>query len=212
MIESLENTSILNRAYFLRLEQEVLSAGESLLDVGCGASSPIRFFSKKIKYAVGVDGFLPSIEQSRANQIHHDYKQANLLDIDTVFEPKSFDVVLASDVIEHFEKEDGLKLLEKMEKIARKKVIVFTPNGFQPQGEFDNNAYQMHRSGWTVEEMRMLGFKVEGMMGLKPLRGEFGEVKWKPKLFWHRVSVLTQPFVRNAPSLAYQLLCVKTLS
>jgi len=70
----------------------------------------------------------------------------------------------------------------------------------------------MHRSGWTVEEMRMLGFKVEGMMGLKPLRGEFGEVKWKPKLFWHRVSVLTQPFVRNAPSLAYQLLCVKTLS
>ncbi len=212
MAESLQNTSLLNREYFLRLEQEVLSAGESLLDVGCGASSPIRFFSKKIKYAVGVDGFLPSIEKSRANHIHHDYKQANLMEIDTVFEPKSFDTVLASDVIEHFEKADGLKLLEKMEKIARRKVIIFTPNGFQPQGEFDNNPYQLHRSGWTVDEMKSLGFSVYGMMGLKPLRGEFGEVRWKPKLFWHRVSVLTQPLVRNAPSLAYQLLCVKVLS
>ncbi|MFQ3609326.1 MAG: class I SAM-dependent methyltransferase [Chloroherpetonaceae bacterium] len=208
MLQSLHNLSI---EYFIRLEQEVLSAGESLLDVGCGSNSPIRFFSKKLKYAVGVDGFLPSIEKSRANQIHHDYKQANLMEIDSVFEPKSFDTVLASDVIEHFEKADGLKLLEKMEKVARKKVIVFTPNGFQPQGEFENNPYQLHRSGWTVEEMQSLGFKVVGMMGLKPLRGEFGEVRWKPKLFWHRVSVLTQPLVRNAPSLAYQLLCIKTL-
>lgn len=208
MIQALQN---LSNEYFLRLEQEVLSAGDSLLDVGCGSNSPIRFFSKKIKYAVGVDGFLPSIEKSRASQIHHEYKQANLLDIDLVFEPKSFDTVLASDVVEHFEKADGLKLIEKMEKIARKKVIVFTPNGFQPQGEFDNNPYQLHRSGWTVEEMESLGFKVIGMMGFKPLRGEFGEVKWKPKLFWHRVSVLTQPLVRNSPSLAYQLLCIKNL-
>ncbi|MGQ9806343.1 MAG: class I SAM-dependent methyltransferase [Chlorobiales bacterium] len=211
MVEASENTSILNRAYFSRLEQEVLSAGESLLDVGCGARSPIRFFSKKLKYAVGVDGFLPSIQESRANQIHHAYKCANLLDIDVIFEPKSFDTVLASDVIEHFEKEEGLQLLRKIEKVARKKVIIFTPNGFQPQGEFDNNAYQQHRSGWTVKEMQSLGFKVEGMMGFKPLRGEFGEVKWKPKLFWHRVSVLTQPFVRHIPSLAYQLLCIKSL-
>lgn len=90
-------------------------------------------------------------------------------------------------------------------------MIIFTPNGFQPQGEFDNNVYQLHRSGWTVEEMESLGFKVVGMMGFKPLRGEFGEVRWKPKLFWHRVSVLTQPFVRNRPSLAYHLMCIKTL-
>ncbi len=208
MLQSLRN---LSSEHFIRLEQEVLSAGESLLDVGCGANSPIRFFSKKLKYAVGVDGFLLTIEKSRAHQIHHDYKQADLLEIDSIFEPKSFNVVLASDVIEHFEKADGLKLLEKMEKVARKKVIVFTPNGFQQQGEFENNPYQRHLSGWTVEEMSSLGFKVVGMMGLKPLRGEFGEIKWKPKLFWHRISVLTQPLVRNHPSLASQLLCIKNL-
>lgn len=200
----------LAREYFLRLEEEVLSAGTTLLDVGCGSQSPIRFFSHKLHYAVGVDAFLPALEQSRQHAIHHDYRLLDLLQLDTAFAPKSFDVVLASDVIEHFEKADGLRLIQLMEQLARKKVIIFTPNGFQPQGECDGNPYQRHRSGWTVEEMRALGYSVSGMSGYKPLRGAFGEVRWQPKLFWHRLSVLTQPLVRHRPHLAYQLFCVKT--
>ncbi|MDW8465034.1 MAG: class I SAM-dependent methyltransferase [Chloroherpetonaceae bacterium] len=202
----------LSREYFLRLEAEVLSAGTTLLDVGCGGSSPIRFFSHKLHYAVGVDAFLPAIEQSRAHKIHHEYRQMDVLALETAFPPQSFDVVVALDVIEHFEKADGYQLIASMERIARRKVIIFTPNGFQPQGDFNDNPYQLHRSGWTVKDMRALGYSVSGMSGYKPLRGAHSEVKWKPKLFWHRVSVLTQPLVRHIPHLAYQLFCVKTFS
>ena len=43
-----------------------------------------------------------------------------------------------------------------MEKVARKKVIVFTPNGFVPQRPYDGNPFQEHLSGWSVDEIHEL--------------------------------------------------------
>ena len=48
--------------YARSLEKEVVKY-ESLLDVGCGAYSPIKRFSKKMKYVVGVDIFEPSMRR-----------------------------------------------------------------------------------------------------------------------------------------------------
>jgi len=76
------------------------------------------------------------------------------MEIGRNFKENSFDCVLASDVIEHFSKEEGYKLIEMMEKIARRKVIIYTPNGFLKQGEYDNNPWQVHKSGWNVKEMK----------------------------------------------------------
>ncbi len=194
--------------YQTELEKAVADC-ETLLDVGCGSNSPIRAFSAKL-YCVGVDAFAPSIEKSKALNIHNEYKQTDILNIDKVFEPESFDCVLASDVIEHLDKEDGYKLMEKMEKIAKKKVIIFTPNGFLPQGEYDDNPWQVHKSGWEVDEMRQQGYKVIGINGWKPLRGEYAALKYRPHFFWTLVSELTQFYVRNRPQKAFQILCVKT--
>jgi len=46
------------------------------------------------------------------------------------FKQKSFDTVLCMEVIEHLEKEEAIRLIEDMEKIARKKIIITTPVGF----------------------------------------------------------------------------------
>src|SRR5690606_39271726 len=107
------------------------------------------------------------------------------------------------------EKDDGYLLLEKMEKIAKKKVIVFTPNGFLKQGEYDNNPWQVHLSGWEVDEMETRGYKVYGLGGLKELRGEYSIIKYKPKIFWTLISDITQLFLKNRPKKAFQILCVK---
>ena len=129
---------------------------KTLLDVGCGEDSPVKSFSNNL-YCVGVDAFKPSIEKSKKKNIHNQYYQMDVLDIGKNFQKDSFDCVLASDLIEHLTKKDGLNLLEMMEKIAKKKVIIFTPNGFLSQGEVNNNPWQIHKSGWDVKEMEKKG-------------------------------------------------------
>lgn len=196
--------------YYQELEKAIGNV-DSLLDVGCGINSPIVHISRRPAKLIGVDGFQPSIDESRRKNKHDDYVCSDLLDIDKHFEEKSFDCVMALDVVEHFPKEKGLELLDKMEKLASKRVIVFTPNGFLPQDEHSGNVLQKHVSCWSVEEMRQRGYQVIGINGWKPLLGEFALPRFWPKPLWTLISRLTQPLVRNRPEAAFQILCIKHL-
>ncbi|MBL7714592.1 MAG: class I SAM-dependent methyltransferase [Bdellovibrionales bacterium] len=192
------------------LEKELVAAGlDSVLDVGCGSSSPIRSFSKKIPLTVGADGFLPSIEKSQAQGIHQKYVQVDFRNLENYFQEKSFDAVIALDVIEHFEKPEAIALIQKLEKIAKKKVVLFTPHGFLKQGVYDQNQFQLHRCGFDVSELKKMGYRVLGVHGLKPFRGEYADIRFKPKKFWTLVSWLTQPFAQVFPKTAFQLLAIK---
>jgi len=196
---------------FTNYEQELelsLKGCKTILDIGCGNSSPIKSFSKNI-YSVGVDAFSPNIEKSKRSGIHNKYFNIDVMGIGKKFKPDSFEGVLASDLIEHLTKKEGIKLIEMMEKIAKKKIIIFTPNGFLPQGEHDENPWQVHKSGWKVKEMKNRGYKVIGINGLKFLRGESASIKFWPKPLWKIISDITQLFVRNNPKRAYQILCIK---
>src|SRR3989442_5707037 len=167
-----------------RLLRVATSGCETLLDVGCGSESPIRSFSQQMTRTVGVDLDRPSIEQSQANGTHHEYIVMDVMDIGRVFSERSFDAVLASDLIEHLPKADGNRLIEMMEGIAAKRVIIFTPNGFVPQNADDHNQHQVHLSGWTADEMRMRGYDVISVNGLKQLLNELAHGRWKPRLVW----------------------------
>jgi len=133
----------------------------------------------------------------------------NALDIGDCFEPKSFDCVLASDLVEHLTEQDGLNLIAQMEMIAKKKVIIYTPNGFLLQREEYGNPMQKHLSGWTAGQMIQLGYRVIGIEGLRCLRGEMAKIRWWPSRFWLMVSLLTQLLTTNLPHLAFRILCVK---
>lgn len=185
---------------------------QSLLDVGCGSASPLAHLAVRPGYLVGADGFQPSIDISRGKHLHDDYVNTDLLEIGSAFKADSFDVVIALDVIEHFTKEDGVKLLQKMETIASRKVIIFTPNGFLPQNEHSGNSLQRHLSGWSVQEMQQMGYEVIGINGWKPLFGEFALPRFRPAKLWALISRLTQPLVRNHPSHAFAMLCVKEIT
>jgi len=202
---------IVGKRYENVLAAQVLPGCESLLDVGCGANSPIKEFSKHIPRSVGVDGFLPSIETARKQGIHTEYRQSKLMEVDNLFSEREFDVVVGLDVIEHFEKPQGLALIQKLEKLARKRVVLFTPNGFVPQEPVDGNEYQRHLSGWTVEEMKALGYCVYGINGYKPWRGEFAGIIRRPKKLFLWLSRITERFVYQRPEKAFQILCVKDM-
>ena len=197
-------------SYFEMLEREVCSC-VSLLDVGCGERSPISFFTKRLAYTVGVDAFEPAIAKSRALGIHDDYRCMNVLDIEKEIPDRSFDCTVALDLIEHLTKEDGLRLLRAMERIARRKVVVFTPQGFLPQHAVGGNEFQRHLSGWEVDEMRGMGYRVIGISGWKPLRGAEAKPAWQPRFLCERLSLLTEPFFERRPEHAFQILCIKDM-
>jgi len=180
----------------------------SILDIGCGNSSPVQFCSKRI-YKVGVDAYLPSIKESRKKKIHNKYYHITVDKLGKIFKDKSFDCVIAYDLIEHLKKTDGQKLITEMERIARKKVIIFTPNGFMKQGAEFGNDFQRHLSGWSWIEMRRKGYDVKGMHGYKPLRGDFALPKYKPRLFWMVICDITQLVTRHLPKYAFHILCIK---
>ncbi len=135
----------------------------------------------------------------------------NVLNIDKKFKEKSFDCVIALDIIEHLNKKDGLRLLELMEKIAIKKVIIFTPNGFLPQGAYDKNKFHVHKSGWTYNEMKKYSYNVIGINGFKHLRGEYSTLKYSPRFLWTIISDITQLITKYYPKYAFQILCVKKI-
>ena len=184
-----------------------LKGCKSLLDIGCGYSSPIQYCD--IPYKVGVEVFEPYLDESRKKAIHNEYIRSDIRGLN--FGEGSFDAILASGVIEHLDSLDSSILLGRMSLWARKRVIITTPNGFISQDGYDNNLYQIHKSGWTVDELRARGYRVRGINGLKYLRGCRCQIKYKPAFLWERISDITQLFTRYCPKLAFQLYAVKEI-
>lgn len=193
------------------IRRSVAGACASLLDVGCGSASKVRAFSSELPFSVGVDISEDVVRESRNRGIHTAYAIIDITRLDRHFPSRSFDCVLASDVIEHVDKEAGDELIRAMERIARRRVVIFTPNGFLPQRAYGGNPFQEHLSGWTVKEMRHRGYRVVGINGWRPLRGERAIPRW-PRRLTARLSYVTQPLVFARPRFAFQLLCVKDVA
>lgn len=193
------------------LRRSTRDAG-SVLDIGCGSeTSPYRFVdAPRGQKRVGVDKFEASVDKSRRAKIHDAYLVADVFD--TEIEPGSYDCVTAMDVIEHFSKADGFRLLDRMEQIARRRVIVFTPNGFLPQEAFDGNEAQRHLSGWSEADFRARGYRVYGANGLKPLRGEYAYPTVKPLPLGLLLALASQPVALGIPRAAFHLFAVKDLT
>ena len=199
----------LEKQYIKEFNRNIGPSTKSLLDVGCGFNSPVQHLRHRPERMVGVDAFLPAIEQSRAKGIHDEYYQMSLFYIGEVFGPESFDCVIAAQVIEHLPEKEALDLISEMEKIARHKIIISTPNGFVPQGEEFGNPFQKHLSGWTVKQMESMFYSVVGYEGYKFSRGERARMHWWSYHFWAAASMVRGLFPMNRPAWAYQLLCVK---
>ena len=183
---------------------------KSVLDLGCGDDSVLKLNFGEF-YSVGVDIFEPALLKSRRKGIHSDYIRADIRKLPV--KQKSFDCVLALELIEHLTEEEGYEFLKNIESIARKRVIIATPNGFiQPrQEDRHGNIWQVHKSGWNVSQLRMLGYEVKGMAGLRLLRNDHGRIRFKPALAWRLISYLTQMVAYYLPQLSSALLCTKEI-
>jgi len=145
-----------------------ISNEDTVLDLGCGICNPIK--NIKCKHITGVDifeGYRPLAEK-----ILNEFKVADVTKID--FPDKSFDVILILDLVEHLNYEDAVKLIEKAEKWAKKKVIVFTPIGFLEQNLKKGldpwgypNPAQQHLCGFDKEFFIQRGYNITEYPGDK---------------------------------------------
>jgi hypothetical protein len=132
---------------------------------------------------------------------------------------------MLSSVIEHLEKKEALKLLDKAASIARKKVILITPNGYLRQDVADGNQLQAHLSGWQPGELAALGFRAFGLNGFKifredfhladthePLKALLSTVRFKPRLLWLAISELSQIIAYYFPAYAFEVFYVKKIT
>lgn len=191
--------------------RKALLGCDSILDVGCGVSGKLRELGAL--NTTGFEGFQPDFEEAKRQNTHDHLVQGDARELSRYFQPRQFDACIALDVIEHFTKEGGLKLMQEMETIARKKVIFFTPNGFLPQRQSAEGDLQAHLSGWNPDEMKKYGYESQGLLGPKRLRGEGHFLKHRPAMFWGGVSFVSQiGWSHSHPCQAAAILCVKDLS
>ena len=151
------------------------TSSKSILDLGCGQGKPMALVKMRMKVqkSVGVDLFKPYIEQAKREKIHNEYV---IKDIRKVKYPNnSFDVVMASHVLEHMSERDAWKVLENMEKIAKKQVLIATPIGEHYHPAEDGNIWQLHQSAFTPDEFKKKGYSIK-KYGWKWLLGDRGMV------------------------------------
>ncbi len=189
---------------------QILDNCASVLDVGCGKNSILRFLSCKCERLVGVDAFRPDLEYAKSIGTHDEFVFLDAKNLRQHFRDHEFDACVALDVIEHLKKEEGIRFLHDLETIAKIKVVVFTPNGYLPQLSHELGDYQEHLSGWGPNEMRELGYQVIGMNGLRVFRAKQHQLRFRPAFIWAFLSWMSQKiWCEKHPDSAAALLCWK---
>ena len=187
-----------------------LSGCRNALDLGCGAE-PYLGECDSIENVIGVDGSYQSCRSARHALKYASVVQAVLADLP--FRERSVDAVTLLQVVEHLPKDVASDLIVGAERLARRKIIITTPNGFVRQEAYDENPLQEHLSGWTIEDFQERGYTVWGMEGPKAARRkESAELLFPQRLLSVLNSfALCEGYLQTRPQHAFQLFAVKTV-
>lgn len=164
-------------------------SAKNILDVACGRGLPMMVLKQRMKFQriEGVDLYEPYIYECKRLEIHDSYMISDVRKLP--YKNKSFDVVMALQVLEHLEKNESLKILDKLEKIAKKQVIVSMPIGKTYHPPADGNILQLHKSGFLPSELKDRGYKVI-KMGRKEIEGETGLINKFNNNIWKKLIYL----------------------
>jgi len=190
---------------------------KTLLDAGCGRGERMKKIMKQRKmFAIGTDVFRAYL--GRAKQI---YDQVVCCDIRFLpFKEKIFDTVLCTEVVEHLQKGEAVRVMADFERLAKSQVIIGTPVGFQQKmpmlmrelidqakkydslvGHLDDPR-RKHLCGFEPHELDNLGYEVFGADGPQEM---YIHLAFAPLLF------LFAPFCYFIPKFAHQMICVKKI-
>lgn len=199
---------------YMWLLRKSIGKTKTILDLGCGEGSLMQLLSKGRDWQItGIDIYKGAIETARKRNVYQKLICGDLLKtIRDNFDSK-YDVVFFSQAIEHVTRNQGEKILDEIEKIAKKRIVVGTPRGFmqQPHEFLDDNPYQVHKSGWTIEDFTSRGYKIYGV-GFWPIWSYHGLGR-NASIFRlvvsNILSYLTAPLIYFFPALGAGVIAIK---
>jgi ubiquinone/menaquinone biosynthesis C-methylase UbiE len=144
----------LGRAHARAVASKLDRNAQSCLDIGCGRGA---FEFIQSFYSVGCDIYFPSLIKAKEKGYYDNLVRCDVRHLP--FKPKSFDIAICAELIEHLDKVEGVEILRQMEGIASRQVIIMTPWGYFPMKEREDNPYLSHRSGWLPQELQEMGYK-----------------------------------------------------
>lgn len=203
---------------YMKILKDSIGEAKTILDLGCEDGRLLEMLSEGENWKItGVDIYKKNIEMAAKREIYIMLIKGDVVKVatDLVKKKKKYDVVFCSQVIEHISRKKGAELLNLVEKLAKKRIVIGTPSGFmeQPHEFLGNNPHQVHKSGWTKEDFKSRGYKVNGI-GFKPVWSETGLGRKNNKLiiiFANILSYVFSPFVYYLPHLASGILCIKDI-
>jgi len=138
---------------------------KSILDCGCG--NGIWGYLMRVNRSgneacmVGLDCTLKYLKFNKKHKVYDDLVMGDCAYLP--FRDASFDLVLASEVIEHLPRINGNKFLDDVERICRDRIVITAPQGFAPREVPNGLQADMHRSTWTSTDFKKRGYKVRGI-------------------------------------------------
>jgi len=136
--------------------------GITILDVGCGYgvwNLLIRVKKRGIPIIIGLDIYLPYLQKLKKIKLYN-----GLVWADARYLPfrsdKPFNITLASEILEHLKKDEGMMVLNRLMHLSNK-IIISTPYGFLRTFGVDNNKYQLHKSSWAPQDFHLKGLDTQ---------------------------------------------------
>ncbi len=165
-------------------------SAKSILDVACGRGLPMMVLKQRIRFKkiVGVDLYEPYINECRRKRIHDSYLDCDIRKLP--YKNKTFDIVMALQVLEHLDKNESLRVLGSLEKIAKKQIIVSMPIGKTYHPAVDGNKLQLHKSGFFPKDLEKRGYTVI-KMGRSEIEGENGLINKFESNIWKKFVYLS---------------------
>jgi 2-polyprenyl-3-methyl-5-hydroxy-6-metoxy-1,4-benzoquinol methylase len=202
----------LGRYHLSALFTREIAANWTILDIGCGRDSSLRGLNAK-RFSVGLDIYMPYLLQSRKSAVHSDYVLADAKALP--FRAETVDCAVATELLEHLNKPDGLTMLTEIERVVKRKILMTTPNGFLPTyAGPDDNPEETHLSGYTLAELRNLGYQVHGFHGAKRLwkiKQGRAVLRFRPEWLFYWLRTLSELIAFNRPASAFQFFFTKDL-
>lgn len=147
--------------------EQSTARGESLLSLCAGIGYELNGLNTQDITAVDI---VPQYLETLKNSYPHvKTVLSDVLKYTHAQPSNSVDVISIIDGIEHLTKIEGLLLMKEMERVARKEILLFTPQGGKKDGFVKNephnawgieggDEHQVHQSGWKLSELEELGF------------------------------------------------------